>query len=51
MVNGDEDRGQRRALVISISQYDKLEPLDFCEKDGNKMYEVLKQLEYDIPQV
>jgi uncharacterized caspase-like protein len=37
------------ALIISISQYDKLESLDFCEKDGNKMYEVLKQLDYDIP--
>jgi uncharacterized caspase-like protein len=23
--------------------------LDFCEKDGTKMYEVLKQLDYDIP--
>jgi uncharacterized protein YjbI with pentapeptide repeats len=45
----EEDKGQRRALIISISQYDKLEPLDFCEADGNKMYEVLIRLGYDIP--
>ena len=45
----NEYQGRKRALVISISQYDKLAHLDFCEKDGNKMYNVLTQLGYDIP--
>ncbi len=47
--NEGEYKGQRRALIVSISQYDKLGALDFCESDGNKIYEVLDQLEYDIP--
>jgi uncharacterized protein YjbI with pentapeptide repeats len=46
---GRQNQAKKRALIISISQYDKLEPLEFCEKDGNKMYEVLKRLDYDIP--
>jgi hypothetical protein len=35
-----QNQGRKRALVVSISQYDKLESLDFCEKDGNKICEV-----------
>jgi Tfp pilus assembly protein PilF len=42
-------QGSKRALIISISIYDKLESLDFCQKDGNKIFEVLSQLGYNIP--
>jgi uncharacterized caspase-like protein len=38
----------KRALIISISNYDKLESLDFCQKDGNKICEVLSQIGYNI---
>jgi hypothetical protein len=44
-----EYQGRKRALIISISQYNRLATLDFCEKDGKKIYEVLSQLGYDIP--
>jgi uncharacterized protein YjbI with pentapeptide repeats len=45
---GGEDRGQKRALIMSISEYDRLAPLDFCEKDGIKVYEVLSRLGYTV---
>jgi len=48
VATASEGRGQKRALIISISKYDKLDPLDFCEKDGNKMYDVLFKLGYTI---
>jgi uncharacterized caspase-like protein len=44
-----EYQGRKRALVVSISQYDKLAALDFCERDGKKICEVLFKLGYDIP--
>ena len=43
-----QDQGQKRALIISISEYDKLDPLDFCEKDGNKIYNVIFNLGYTV---
>jgi len=49
MAEAADYQGRKRALVISISQYDKLAALDFCEKDGNKIYGVLSQLGYEIP--
>ena len=45
----DEHKAQKRALIVGISRYDKLTALDFCEKDGNMMYEVLSKLGYSIP--
>ena len=39
-----EHKAQKRALIVGISRYDKLTALDFCEKDGNMMYEVLSKL-------
>src|SRR6187200_2078652 len=44
-----ENQGRKKALVVSISQYDKLAALDFCERDGNKICEILTKLGYDIP--
>ena len=44
-----ENQGHKRALVVSISQYDNLAALDFCERDGNTICEILTQLGYDIP--
>jgi hypothetical protein len=43
-------KGTRKALVISISQYDNpgLQPLEFCRNDGEEMYDLLKSLEYEI---
>jgi hypothetical protein len=41
---------KRKALIISISDYlNELAPLDFCKDDGEKMYETLKSLGYEIP--
>ncbi len=40
--------GSRKALIIAISDYDKLQPLNFCRKDGEEMYKVLKSLGYEI---
>ncbi len=43
--------GNKKALIISISDYDdkKLENLEFCKNDGEKMYSTLTNLDYDIP--
>jgi tetratricopeptide (TPR) repeat protein len=46
---GSQYQGKKRALLISISQYDKLDGIEFCEKDGMKMYQVLTGLGYEIP--
>jgi tetratricopeptide (TPR) repeat protein len=44
------NEGKRKALIISVSDYidNKLQPLGFCRKDGEQMYEVLKSLDYEI---
>lgn len=41
---------KRKALIIAISEYnDKLlAPLEFCKNDGEKMYELLRSLRYEI---
>jgi hypothetical protein len=41
---------KRKALIIAISEYnDKLlDSLEFCKNDGEKMYELLKSLHYEI---
>jgi tetratricopeptide (TPR) repeat protein/sugar lactone lactonase YvrE len=50
-INEEEFIGTRKALVISVSDYDKpsnLQSLDFCRNDGDEMYELLKSLGYKI---
>ncbi len=39
----------KRALVIGVSDYLKLEQLRFCQHDGNSMYQVLRSVGYAIP--
>jgi Caspase domain len=38
----DGREGKKRALIISIGNYSKLQPLNFCKNDGEEMYELLK---------
>jgi Caspase domain len=40
--------GIKKGLIISVSDYDILQPLEFCKNDGNEMYEILKTLGYEI---
>ncbi len=42
--------GNKKALVVGVSHYDdkNLNDLDFCEKDGQAMFELLTSLGYDI---
>lgn len=44
------NQGKTKALIISVSDYNdnKLKPLDFCKKDGEKVHEVLNSLSYGI---
>ena len=39
----------KKALIISISEYDELENLEFCKNDGEAIYATLKDLGYEIP--
>lgn len=41
---------KKKALIVSVSDYANLENLDFCKKDGEKMYDTLSNLGYDIPE-
>jgi len=48
---GEEEEiflGKRKALIISVSSYNHLQPLEFCKKDGEEMYLLLKNLGYEI---
>ena len=41
---------KKKALIISISEYDSFENLPFCLNDGEEMYKLLKQkLVYEVP--
>ena len=40
---------KKRALVIGVSEYEKLEQLSFCKNDGDSIYEVLYSVGYHIP--
>ena len=40
---------KQRALIIGVSDYNKLQQLNFCQNDGKSMYEALRHLGYDIP--
>jgi hypothetical protein len=44
----ERDSGSKKAIVISISDYDLLQQLDFCKTDGTKMYDLLRSLDYEI---
>jgi len=38
----------KKALIISISDYDNLEDLEFCRNDGEEMSSVLQNLGYSV---
>ena len=44
-----ENKEKKKALIVSVSDYAHLENLDFCKNDGEKMYDTLSDLGYDIP--
>ncbi|HZA68280.1 MAG TPA: hypothetical protein VE548_01170 [Nitrososphaeraceae archaeon] len=50
--NSVENQSKRKGLIVSVSEYDDkdLHQLEFCKNDGEKMYEVLKSLNYEIPE-
>lgn len=43
------EEGRKKALIVSISDYDTLDNLDFCKNDGEMMFETLSNLGYEIP--
>jgi tetratricopeptide (TPR) repeat protein len=45
----DNSDSAKKALIISLSEYDGLEKLEFCQNDGEAMYKILKDLGYEIP--
>jgi hypothetical protein len=40
--------GKRKALIVAISDYINLQKLDFCQKDGEEIFELLTRLEYEV---
>ena len=42
---------RKKALVIAVSDYDSsnLKSIEFCKKDGEEIFSVLKELGYEIP--
>ncbi|EGG42061.1 caspase domain-containing uncharacterized protein [Candidatus Nitrosarchaeum limnium SFB1] len=44
-----ENEEKKKALIVSVSDYENLENLDFCKNDGEEMYTTLSNLGYDIP--
>ena len=47
----NKNNGKRKALIIAVSEYDKLSPekqLPFCKNDGEAIYEILKKQGYEI---
>jgi uncharacterized protein YjbI with pentapeptide repeats len=47
--NQREEIGRRKALIIGLSDYEKLQSLDFCIRDGESMTDMLRSLEYYVP--
>jgi hypothetical protein len=39
---------QRKALIVDISDYTRLQTLDICKNDGTEIYKVLSSLGYEI---
>ena len=44
----ERNGGSKKAIIIGISDYDLLQPLNFCKTDGIKMHELLRSLGYEI---
>ena len=44
---------RRKALIVGVSEYDdkNLQPLEFCRRDGEEMYTVLKSLDIKLQMV
>jgi hypothetical protein len=40
---------KKKGLIISISEYDKLERLEYCKNDGEKICHLLNYLKYEVP--
>ena len=38
----------KKALIISLSEYDGLERLEFCKNDGETIYKTLIELQFTI---
>jgi len=45
----DYSDSAKKALIISLSEYDDLEKLEFCKNDGEIIYKTLTKLGYEIP--
>jgi len=45
----DSPEPAKKALIISLSDYDGLETLEFCKNDGEAIYKTLTDLGYEIP--
>jgi tetratricopeptide (TPR) repeat protein len=43
-------KGKRKALIVAISEYDKLNNLDFCKNDGEAINSILLLHNYEIPE-
>jgi hypothetical protein len=46
-----KNKGKKKALIIAISDYDKLpkqRQLPFCKNDGEAIYEILQRQGYEI---
>ena len=39
---------RRKALIIAVSEYEEFTSLEFCKKDGQGMYDLLRSLNYEI---
>jgi hypothetical protein len=48
-VSQDSKPARRKAIIISIREYYQLPTLEFCRNNGDMMYEILKELGYEIP--
>jgi len=47
----DTNTGKKKALIISVSDYsNNIHPLPFCKNDGERMYDTLHNLGFDIPE-
>ena|SRR5215469_1791328 len=41
-------QGKKKALIIGISDYDELQPLDLCRNDAEELFRVLTEQGYEI---
>jgi tetratricopeptide (TPR) repeat protein len=42
-------KSKRKALIIAVSDYDKMDNLEFCKNDGEEINRILLSHNYDIP--